>query len=279
MSERLKSKLILIGVNIMFATAFVATKGAMEVLPMYLLTALRLLIAAICVSFMFRDKLKTINRDTILYGSIIGIFYITGIILQTYGVKYTDAGRTSFLTASYVIMMPFLEWWFLKLKPTVSKFAAAIIGLVGIGLVVLTSGFTIEMGDMFTILASVSFAFYILLTGIYAKKLNPEIFTIFLFLIGAIVCFILSFAIEGVPTKFDLKPFLYVVYLGVFCSGIPLVIQNKIQKTIEPSFIALMCGVQAMFATIFSVIIFGEAISLQCFIGFILILVAIFCTR
>lgn len=276
MNEKIKAKISLIFVNLLFASCFLVTNALLKIFPMYLLTALRFIVAAICVAIVFSREVKKVNKMTILCGIGIGIVYSFGVILQTIGLKVSGApGRTSFLTTFYCLLVPFFEWGVLRSKPSISKFVAAIIGIVGVGFVVLNEKFSINVGDLFTLIATILFAVYILLVNMYANKINIEYFNVFLFLTMGVVSLVMSLLFEGPPSEFSFSPIFGILYLAIFCAAIPLLIQSKAQRIVEPSFVAIMVGPQAMFTTIFSVIFFHEQITTFGFIGFILILISV----
>ncbi|MEG1575957.1 MAG: EamA family transporter, partial [Clostridium sp.] len=84
--------------------------------PMYLL-AYRFTVAVIGLVIVFWKKIKTITRNEIKYGSILGVMLFISYYFQTYGLKYTTASKNAFITTLYVIIVPFLHWLFNKVKP------------------------------------------------------------------------------------------------------------------------------------------------------------------
>ena len=76
---------------------------------MYFLT-LRFSLASLCLVLIFAGTLRKLTwreiRDGLTGGAIAGLFLWLGFILQTFGLKYTSAGNSGFLTGLYIVLVP-----------------------------------------------------------------------------------------------------------------------------------------------------------------------------
>ena len=66
--------------------------------------------------------------------------------------KYTTAGKNAFLTAVYVVIVPFLHWLMNRKRTKKVHIFSAIITIVGIGLLSLRGDFYIGAGDLLTLI-------------------------------------------------------------------------------------------------------------------------------
>jgi len=81
--------------------------------------AFRFTIAAFCLSVIFIRRLLKCNLKTFIHGIIIGLTLFFAYAFQTIGCKYTTAGKNAFLTTTYVILVPFVNWILYKKRPAV----------------------------------------------------------------------------------------------------------------------------------------------------------------
>ena len=120
-----------------WGSGFVAVKNALDALsPMYIMT-LRFGIAALLTGILFYRKVITIDKEDLKAGLIIGLFLFSAFTTQTIGLQYTLAGKQAFLTGTNVVMVPFLFWLTSKERPDKFSVFAAILMIVGIGLLTL----------------------------------------------------------------------------------------------------------------------------------------------
>lgn len=148
--------------------SYSAQAQAMENLPPLFFVSLRYLIAALFVSllcfcrFLIRRWLNNALDVPVTVGALhsgnklwlggicCGFFLAGGEILQQFGLLYTTAGNTGFLTALYVIMIPLIGM-FMRKKVQCKIWIAAIISMLGsFGLCYTgdAGGFSCNRGDL-----------------------------------------------------------------------------------------------------------------------------------
>lgn len=274
-SAKLKGTLLMLAANLLWGSSFVVTKGASDAFPTYMLVAIRMFLGGASVAIIYWKQLKETTREVLLCGVLLGAIYAASLMLQTFGIKYTSAGRSSFLTASYCIFMPFMEWLILKNKPELKNIVAAILGIIGIGLVALNESFRVDSGDLLTLMSSIGFAVNIILLSVFVKRMDPGLLNAYLLMFGGIMLFVISLFTETLPAQVSPSVTFSLLYLGIACSGIPLLFQSIAQKSISPTLVTILLGTQAIIASILSAIMYKEAFSTRCLIGFVVILVSI----
>lgn len=261
----------------LWGSSYVATKGATESFPPFLLVAVRLLIGSAIVALISLKQFRKLNKKIVAVGFVLGALYAAGMSMQTLGVKYTAAGRTAFLTSVNCVMMPFLEWVVLKNRPRMNNIVAAVIALVGVGFVALNGSFLINGGDVLTLVATFCFAVQIVLVGLYVRDMDAGLLNLFLLFSAGIFMIAASLLVEDLNVSgVSGKTMFSVMYLSVACTGIPLLFQGIAQKYIAPSLVTIICCSQAVFASVLSAIIFHEEFTLRSIVGFVLIFAAVF---
>ncbi|WP_252898548.1 EamA family transporter [Secundilactobacillus odoratitofui] len=89
-------------------------------------------------------------------GLTAGFINFLGYQFQTWGLKSTTPSNNAFLTAIYVVMIPFIVWVLFHRRPELKSYVAILIAMVGMMFLtnVLQHGFTLHIGDLLTIISA-----------------------------------------------------------------------------------------------------------------------------
>lgn len=105
----------LLSVALIWGSGFIATQIAIdEGLSSTFIMFIRFTMATIMMGVFVRKDLKEIKAKDIKGGVIVGIFLFLAFILQTIGLQFTTPAVNAFITATCVVMVPFLAGLFLK---------------------------------------------------------------------------------------------------------------------------------------------------------------------
>ncbi len=268
------SSLLLVAV--IWGSGFTATQMALDsgFLPLTTM-ALRFGMAALLMSIIFIKKLKKINREDIKAGSVVGFFLFTAFASQTVGLQFTTPSKNAFLTATNVILVPFIYWFMTKKKPDIYSVIAAFICISGIAFISLGKDLTLGIGDSLSLLCALLFAFHISSTGFYSQKVDTTVLSVTQMWFAAVLSFIGSFFTEPFPQVVPVAGIFSVIYIGVFSTMVAFFIQTTAQKYTTPTKTAIILSTEALFGTIFSVIILKEIITFKMIVGGIAIFLAI----
>ena len=152
---------------------FVVTKNALDVMSPFYINGFRFIIAAVAVNIIFFKRLKKATKLDIKAGIIVGFFMFLGFAFQTVGLKYTTAGVQAFITASNVVMVPFLYWFISKKKPDNFEMFGAFLCFIGIGILSFDHSLGLGIGELLTFLCAIGFALQIVAVGYFAKDTDP----------------------------------------------------------------------------------------------------------
>lgn len=119
MNKQIKASACLLATAIIWGLGIVIQKDGMGSIGPFLYSALRMLIGSVtlCVMFLVNDKLhgkvsvdKNSQPDKTLYigGIVTGILMFFAANLQQIGLVYTTAGKTAFITALYMLLVPII---------------------------------------------------------------------------------------------------------------------------------------------------------------------------
>lgn len=294
MSERKKIpavvyKLALVLATVIWGLAFVVMKDAVSVMePAWLIGARFTLTAVLLTIVFFRNVRATLNRDHLARGAVLGVLIFIAFWTQTIGLAHTTPGKNAFLTATYCVLVPFFGWMLMRKKPSAFNVAAALLCIVGIGLVSLASSSSdggaaaasflgMSFGDFMTLVCAVFFAVHIVYVSKYSEGRDVLALTVYQFWVGGVCGLVVGGLTESAPNLAAVTPeFLFnLAYLVVFASCVALVIQNVALAHVPPAQGSLFLSLESVFGVAFSVLLYGEQLSVRLVAGFAFIFAAI----
>ncbi len=260
---------------LIWGSGFVGSAMALEHYTPYQILTGRFLIGLILLSVVFHKKLKLMKKSIVVKGVILGAILYIAFILQTVGLQFTTPSKNAFLTAVNVVIVPFISFVIYKRKLDVFELTGAIFAIIGIALLSLQLSGGINIGDMLTLLCAFAFAFHIFYTARFVK--NEDAILLTLMQMGTTSILGLIFMIGKGETSFslELSALTPLIYLGVFSTTIAYVLQTVAQKYVTETKAAIILSTEALWGTLFSVIILSELLTFRMAMGAILILVAI----
>src|SRR3954454_4688157 len=106
---RWQADLTLAFIAFTWGTTFVITKNALADVSTLLFLALRFSLATACMLPLLLRNVRTPGDSLwrgLLGGAIPGFFLWLGYILQTFGLRFTSAAHSGFLTSLYIVCVP-----------------------------------------------------------------------------------------------------------------------------------------------------------------------------
>lgn len=262
-------------VAIIWGSGFVASAVSLDHYTPYQILAIRFLVGVLLLSLVFFKKLKQIKKSTIIKGAIIGIFLYLAFALQTVGLVYTTPSKNAFLTAVNVVIVPFIAFFIYKRKMNTYEWIGALLAITGIGVLSLRFSGDVNIGDLLTLLCAVGFAFHIFYTAQFVKDEDPVLLTIIQMAVATILGFLVVLFKGETTFSMDIEGVSNVLYLGVFSTTIAFLLQTVAQKYTTETNAAIILSTEALWGTVFSVILLSEVLTIKMIIGAILILCAI----
>ena len=136
--RKLKGNLIMLLTAVIWGTSFISQKVGMETIKPATFNGIRLLIGSVVLLpfILFREKQskksdtyeKHDNKVLARSGILCGILLCIATTLQTWGMMYTTSGKSGFITAMYMIFVPFFGILLKKKIPKIA-FVSAFIAL------------------------------------------------------------------------------------------------------------------------------------------------------
>jgi drug/metabolite transporter (DMT)-like permease len=276
--KRWQADLALALVAVVWGTTFVVVKQALNEISTVYFLALRFSLAGICMVAMFWPSFRRLSLREIALGlrggALAGVFLWLGYILQTFGLKYTAAGKSGFITGLYIVLVPLLGAAIFRRWPQIREILgilAAAAGMTALTLPSISGGFQFNRGDLLTIGCAIVFAIHLLVLGYYSKRESFQAVAL-----GQIACAALlstaSLSIEPPQAHWNQQVVFAIVLTAVFATAAAFALQTWGQKYTTPTRTALIFSLEPVIALATAVAIGGEILTLSALIGGVLIL-------
>lgn len=296
MGRQLRGSLMLFTTALIWGTAFVAQKSGMDAMPPVAFNGIRTVIGGIallpviCIMTRVAKNKGTFHEETPqekktlwIGGICCGLALCAAGNIQQIGMCYTTAGKTGFITALYVILVPLLGL-ILKQKIRPIFWACVVASAIGLYLLCIPAdgGFgSVNKGDLIILLCSLMFAFHILTIDHFSPKVNGvKLSCIQFFVAGGLSC-LLMFIIDpalgfSLPTWANIQAgWFEILYAGIMSCGVAYTLQVVGQKDVEPTLASMILCLESVFAVIAGAILLGETMGPREIIGCVLMFVAI----
>ena len=214
------------------------------------------------------------NKTLWKAGLLCGIPLFIACNLQQLGLVDTDAGKSAFLTAMYIVFVPIIGI-FLKRKPTWTIPVSVLIAVAGLYFLSCVGVTVIQKGDLLLLGCAVAFAVQITAVDTFANRVDAIRLSMIQALVCAVLTGILMFLFEAPTWSAVLKAFLPIAYAGCLSMGLSYTLQILGQKNLEPAAASLIMSLESVFALLTGCIFLQDTLSKYEIIGCILVFLAV----
>ncbi len=281
--SRFQANCLLLVAGAIWGMGFVAQQTAMQNIGPFLFIALRFSIATLVVlPFAMRESYQLRRKPPPLKPRDLGMFILVGISLfvgmafQQFGLLSTTVTNSGFLTGLYVIFTPFLAILLFREWPKLIVWPAALLALVGIGLLSGGGLFGLNKGDLLTICSAVAWAMQVVLIARFVVQSGrPLMLSMVQFAVTALLGFLGVFVMqEAIVWERIQAAGFELLYTGVFASGLAFTLQVIGQRYTTASQAAIFLSSEAPFAALFGALFQGDRIGMVGLAGCAMILIA-----
>ena len=285
MNKKLRGSIILILATIIWGSTFIGQRVAMAQMGPFTFQAIRccLAVAALIPVSAFFDRFKKdgstfIKRwaDPKLWkgGILCGITLFIACNLQQVGIVDTDAGKTAFLTAMYIVLVPIIGV-FRKQTPSVMIPVSVVLAVAGLYFLSCVGVTRISTSDLLLIGCAVAFAFQITLVDIYVGQVDPVRLNTVQVAVCTLLSSIVAISTETVTWQAIGSCWLPLCYAGFMSMGAAYCMQIFGQKDLEPAGASLIMSLESVFAVLFGVVLLHETMTQWEILGCVLLFVAV----
>ena len=282
MSKKVFSLICAVSCSLIWGSAFIAQDMGMDYNGPFTFTFGRLFLGFLTlIPFLLIYEYKKIKplifKTRNIYNFLlIGFLLSMGNALQQFALLYTDVANTAVFTIFYVVLVPFVSYYFFSKFIHNSVWLAIIICLFGGILLTEFDNIQVRIGDSIAVVNALFWAFHIVFISRFLKVFNFPI------TIACVQCLIASFfallpalIFENVELSNMILDGKEMIYAGVLSSGVAFLLQIYGQQNLAPAPVAIIFSLEGVFASIFGWIILSQYLNEIKVVGIVLILFAV----
>ena len=285
LNKQLRGIAALLLATLIWGSTFVAQSVGMDHIGPFTFQAVRCFLGVIAMLpvIAIADRKKNDNKtfltrwnDKKLWkaGILCGIPLFMACNLQQLGLVDTDAGKSAFLTAMYIVIVPILGI-FQKKKPSKMIPVSVLLAVGGLYCLSCVGVTSISTADLLLLACAFMFAVQIVVVDRFGISVDP----LRLNAIQALVCAVLSsvfMIFTEQPTWQTILPcWLPLTYAGFLSMGAAYSFQIIGQRHLQPAAASLIMSLESVFAVLCGCLILKETLSEWEVIGCVLVFAAV----
>jgi len=266
--EQVSSRKIKAGVELGAAAAiwgfgFIITIWILPFVGPLWISALRFGLTIVSVglaSLLFPTLRNLFQREDVRKAMLPGLLLASMMVLQTWGLRFTSATNSGFITTLYVVLIPLVQSVFMGRRFSLWTLALILTALVGTALIAKLHLGDWNIGDLLTLGCALAAALHILAIDRFASSArSPLSLNTFQSLWAAVVCLPMALAWETFPSL-DAPPVAWagVAYLAFVSTMIAFLIQIRAQRLLAPVTASLLFLLESPFSAFFARIFLGD---------------------
>ncbi len=280
----LMGNILLLLAAMIWGFAFVAQKNGGDSMGALTFNGTRSLLAAVGLfcAFPLLDKVGLSrppadkeNRKQLWRGGVLcGLALFAATNLQQVALLFTSVGKSGFITALYIVLVPLLGLLFGR-RITLLNWLGVALAVGGLYLLCAQGESGIRFGDALLLLCALLFAVQIMLVDRFSPRVDNIRLSAIQFLTVGVLNLPLMFAFEQPSLAAIGSQIGAVLYAGLLSSGVAYTLQIVAQKNTEPTAASLLMSLESVFAVLAGWLLLGDSLSLPELLGCGLLFVAI----
>ena len=219
---------------------------------------------------------EPLSRDRTIKGGIIcGIALTLASFMQQLGIMYTTVGKSGFITALYIVLVPFLSYAIYRTRITLVQCISVGIAAVGMYCICINESFSINKGDFYTLICAICFAAQIIAVDKVIANLDGVRLSLVQFATCTVLNGVLMFIFESPSLTNVLLGWVPIAYAGIMSSGVAYTLQIVGQKHCNPVLACMIMSLESAFALLSGWLLLGQAMSSREIFGCVLVFAAI----
>lgn len=272
---------------LIWGTAFVAQSVAAEHVEPFTFTAARALVAFVFLLALVLGVRRyragrglavgrgaAYWRNLLVAGVCCGVALTLATNLQQKGLETTTAGKSGFITALYIVLVPLLGLLCGK-RSSRAVWLSVALAVVGLYFLCIKDSMTVSFGDFLTMLSAFCFAFHILIIDRFSDRVDGIELSCVQFGVVALISAVGMWLTETPRWETVQLAMGSILYVGIFSSGVAYTLQILAQKGSNPTTVALLMSLEAVFATLAGALILHDQMTGREYFGCMVMLAAV----
>ena len=271
--QRLLADLLLVGVAAIWGWTFVLVKESLQEVPTFTFLFYRFALALGFLLLLFGRRLRGGAAGpplrTWLQGALIGLVLFLGYWFQTWGLVYTTATNSGFITGLSVVWVPVLGALLFRERVPGAVWLGAGLSALGLALIVfggapspalldLDWDWDWNVGDGLTLLCAIAFALQILLVSRFTRPENHVPILVAQIGVVALLSGVGMLLLEGPGFPQGAAAWKGIGITGLFATALALWVQTRFQPLSTAGRTAILFSSEPVFAALFGYWLLGE---------------------
>lgn len=279
----LKGSLFLLLGAFIWGTAFVAQSIGSNDLNALSFNCIRNFIGVIALLPVMGWKLhsskksikEVFTKKLLLGGLICGIALCVASNFQQMGIEQSTVGKSAFITALYIVLVPLMGLFFKKKVPA-KVWLGVILATIGLYLLCMKNeALVLSTGDIYLLLCAFFFTIQITAIDYFAPNMDGVALSIVEFFVTGVLSGI-GMLFTEVPSWSQISAAaIPLLYTGILSSGVAYTFQIIGQQHLSASVASLIMSLESVFATLAGWLILKEVLSTQELVGCGLVFAAV----
>lgn len=274
-----QAEISLIAITVIWGLTFSLVKKSLAHIDPFMFMAYRFALAFLVMGLISVKKVTDLDKETVKAGAVLGFLLYASYAFQTFGLKYTTVGNAGFITGLFVVFTPILSAAILRKTPTSRSLVSVAVATVGLALLTLQAGFTINKGDPLVLACAFCLSLHIIYMDRYVKVYDIVLLTLIQMGVLAAANTASGLIFEGFIFPTDGMVWFAIALCGIFASALAFYVQGWAQRYISPVRTSVVLIMEPVFSVVFGIILLGESLSWRGWLGCIFILAAMLITE
>jgi len=228
---------------------------------------LRYVVATAIFSLIQPRALLKATRAQWRMGGLLGVFYLTALVVQTIGLQYTTPGKSGFITGLSVAMVPFLYWAVAKRSPGWFQVLGAFVATAGLGFLSLRGNLTVSWGDALTLLGALLYGLHIMTTGFFAPKVPPSTLAVTQMAVSTVLLVIVTPFVAHLTLALGWEAWAAILWTALSGTIYAFFIQSWAQRYTTSTHAAVLLCFESVFAAVSGVIFGMDSVTWRMIVG------------
>jgi drug/metabolite transporter (DMT)-like permease len=260
-APRGRAELAIIVTAFLWGSTFVVVKEALADISTFLFLAIRFLAASVLLLVVYRGRFSGPGSPRLIRQAalVVGGLLFLGYALQTTGLRYTTASKSAFLTAFYIVLVPFFSSIVNKTRPRAAELAGAVLACAGTFL--LTAGETswsLEIGDLLTLGSAAAFAAHMLAVERYSRRMSYELLAVLQVAGVGALSVLAVFGLETPRVVWSGRVWFALGLTSVFATAVSFALYTWAQRHTTATRAAVLFSLEPVFAGLTAWLAAGE---------------------
>ncbi len=261
--------------TLLWGATFVIVRDSLGALAPAAVVTTRFGAAAALFALVVLARRRPLARATVVGGLVTGLATAGGYLFQAIGLLTTSAGSSAFLTAAGSLLAGVFAWPMLGQRPSRRLALGLLVALAGSALLSLRGGWSLGVGEAWTLAGAVVYALQIVGLAHWAPRGDAVAIAGIQAAVASLCAWPFAGDLAGQLTALDRDGWLRIAYLVACGSVAAPLLQVLAQRSLSAGRIGLLFALEPVFALGFALAFGGERFVARWWAGAALILTAV----